>query len=132
MSTNPIEALLLAGAGGNRFPASSRYHGVATATTTLADGTPVAYLRRRFVPPPDSLSLLRRYRVQEGDRLDTLSAELLGDPELFWRIADGNAVLRPDALLEPVVRLGPGGVPNTEYRTLRITLPAGVPGVENG
>ncbi|MGI9182855.1 MAG: LysM domain-containing protein [Longimicrobiaceae bacterium] len=120
MSTNPLEALLLVGAAASRFPPNSRYHGVATATITLPDGRQVAYLRRRFVPPPEALALLYTVRVAEGDRLDNLAATHLGDPELFWRIGDANAALRPDELTEEV------------GRELRITLPEGIPGIENG
>ena len=118
--TNPLEALLGAGAAANRFPPNSRYHGVPVATLETPDGRTVAYLRRRFVPQPQALSLLRTHTVTEGDRLDNLAAHYLGDPELFWRICDANAALRPAELTETV------------GRTLRITLPAGIPGVPNG
>ena len=120
MSNNPIEALLLAGAGAFRFPANSRYHGVPIAAMTLPDGREVAYLRRRFVPRPESLSLLYAIRVQEGDRLDNLAATHLSDPELFWRICDANGAMRPDELTEEI-----GG-------ELRVTLPEGVPGTADG
>ena len=59
------------------------------------------------------------YSVVAGDRLDTIAAQLLGDPELFWRIADANGAMRPDELTETV------------GRKLRITLPAGIPGAKN-
>jgi hypothetical protein len=120
MMTNPIEALLLAGAAANRFPPNSRYHGLPMATTTLSDGRQVVYLRRRFVPRPEALALLYEVRVAQGDRLDNLAAAHLGDPELFWRICDANAAMRPDELTEEV------------GRELRITLSAGVPGVRHG
>ena len=130
MSTNPLEALLLATTAASRFPPNSRYHGSESATLIQPDGPTVRYLRRRFVPQPASLALLRTYAVQDGDRLDNLAARLLGDPELFWRICDGNGALRPDALLDPVVRRAPDGSETTEYRTLRITQAQGIPGVE--
>ena len=44
----------------------------------------------------------------------------LGDPEQFWRIADANGAIAPEQLTDE-----PG-------RRLRITLPAGVPGAEEG
>ena len=116
MSTpDPVQALLaLAGAAG-RFPPTSRYAGVETAAHTGADGRTVAYLRRRFVPPPERFSLLQEHRVGQGERLDVITARHLGDPEQFWRICDANAALRPAELEE-------------EGRTLRITLPEGIPG----
>ena len=120
MSTNPIEALLLAGAGARRFPPNSRYHGIPVATLMLPDGRQVACLRRRFVPQPDSLALLYTIRVEEGDRLDNLAAAHLADPELYWRLCDANAAVRPDELTEEV------------GRELRVTLPEGVPGTTHG
>lgn len=31
-----------------------------------------------------------RYTVVEGDRIDIIASKLLGDPELWWMIADVN------------------------------------------
>lgn len=102
--TNPLEAMLLAGAGGDRFPPNSRYHGVATATMTLPDGRRVRYLRRRFVPLPDALASFRTLRIEQGDRIDNLAARLLGDPEAYWQICDANPAMHPDALMTPAGR----------------------------
>jgi hypothetical protein len=101
------------------FPPHSRYHGIDIAGLTAADGRPIAYLRRRIVPPPERFALLQEHTVTEGDRLDNLSARYLGDPELFWGICDANRALRPEELTER-----PG-------RRLRITLPEGIPGASN-
>jgi hypothetical protein len=98
-----------------QFPPNSRYHGIAMKTFTRADGTTVVYLARRFLPPPERFSLLQEHVVAERDRLDNLAARYLGDPELFWRLADANNAMRPEALTE---ELG---------RRLRITLPEGIP-----
>jgi hypothetical protein len=98
------------------FPASSRYLNVDTTKLVLADGTEIVYLTRRFVPSPDRFALLQWYQVTEGDRLDNIAARFLGDPEQFWRICDANAAMRPEALTEEV------------GRSLRITLPDGIPG----
>ncbi len=108
---------LLGGAGGAapQFPPTSRYHGVEVAVLVREDGTPVAYLRRRFIPPPESYALLQEVVMAQGGRLDTLAARAIGDPEQFWRICDANAVLAPDEL-------------EAEGRVVRITLPAGMPG----
>ena len=115
---DPIQALLGLQGGDAPFPPSSRYHGVPTATLETPRG-PVVYLRRRFVPPPDRLAPLGAHTVREGDRLDLVAAAALGDPELFWRIADANGAMRPDAL-------------ETPGRRLRITLPDGLPGPADG
>lgn len=113
---DPIQALA-AGTPSSPFPPGSRYHGIDTATLVTPTGTAVVYLRRRFLPPPGRLALLHEHSVVEGDRLDNLAAQYLGDPEQFWRICDANAALRPDELTE------------TPGRRLRITLPEGVPGL---
>ena len=101
------------------FAANSRYVNTPTRTCTLPDGRDVVYLARRFVPAPQSLALLGTYATLEGDRIDNVAAKTLGDPELFWRIADGNRELEPDALTAAIGRV------------LRITAPAGFPGIPN-
>jgi hypothetical protein len=101
------------------FPPTSRYYGVETATLTDASGRTLVFLRRRFVPSPDRFALLHEYVVTEKDRLDHIAAKFMDDPEAFWRIADANVALRPEALVER-----PG-------RRLRITLPEGIPGPTN-
>jgi hypothetical protein len=101
------------------FAITSRYYGISTAEFEAADGKKIVYLRRRFVPQPSALTSLLDHKVVEGDRLDNISARYLGDPEQFWRICDGNGAIRPEELIETV------------GRSLRITLPEGVPGVSN-
>jgi hypothetical protein len=112
-----LDALLRnAAAGTPPFPPNSRYHGTGVAVHARPDGRAVAYLRRRLVPPPERFATVAEHVVREGERPDHLAARHLGDPELFWRLADANGVLRPDELVEP---LG---------RRVRITLPEGLPG----
>lgn len=114
---DPVQAFLQANALATPvFPATSRYHGIATTTLTLPDGTMIAYVQRRFVPPPERFALLAEHRVVSGDRLDNLAARYLGDAQQYWRICDANRAVRPDALIE------------TLGKALRITLPEGVPG----
>jgi hypothetical protein len=55
----------------------------------------------------------------QGERLDILAAQYLGDPELFWRIADANRAMRAEDL---VANIG---------TVLRICLPQGIPGAQN-
>jgi len=97
------------------FPPTSRYNGLATLITRTPNGQQVACLRRRFLPAPERFELLQEHRVAEGDRLDAVTARYLGDPEQFWRLADANRAMRPDALTDTV------------GRRLRITLPEGIP-----
>ena len=114
---DPMNAVMeLAASATERFPQNSRYHGVTTVTVTRAGGTPLVYLRRRFVPDPDELTAVDVHAVTGNDRMDNIAAQYLADPELFWRLCDGNGVMRPRELTELVGRV------------LRITLPEGVPG----
>jgi nucleoid-associated protein YgaU len=66
-------------------------------TVTTQDGRQHAVLPIRFVPPTPATF---RHLVSDGDRLDLLSHRYYGDAERFWRIADANAVLDPEALLD--------------------------------
>ncbi len=99
------------------FAANSRYHGVPTAVHTMPDGTVVGYVRRRFIPPPEQLTMLQEHTLVQGERLDHLAARYFGDPELFWRLCDANVVMRPGDLIEAV------------GSRIRITLPEGISGV---
>jgi hypothetical protein len=97
------------------FPPNSRYAGIDTAVYQPAGSQPIKYVLRRFLPQPELLAQVREHKVQDKDRLDNLAALYLSDPEAFWRIADANRAMRPEALTER-----PGA-------RLRITLPQGVP-----
>jgi hypothetical protein len=102
------------------FSLNSRYYGLATATLETADGKQIVYVLRRFVPPPENFALLVEHAVTEGERLDNITAQYLGDPEQFWRLCDANGAIRPEELVETV------------GRRIRITLPEGIPGTSNG
>jgi hypothetical protein len=98
----------------NPFPITSRYAAVEVAHLELPDGTTVPHLRRRFVPAPERFAVLEEHAVAQGERLDHIAAERVGDPERFWLICDANRAIRPTELLE----VG---------RRLAITLPADIP-----
>ncbi len=116
-ATTAMQALFqFAGLQPSLFAANSRYRGIATSTWVLPDGTSVAYVQRRFIPQPNQLAQLQQHAVVQGDRLDILAAQYLGDPQLFWRICDANGAMRPQDLTATVGRI------------LRICLPAGIPG----
>ncbi|HTK87512.1 MAG TPA: LysM domain-containing protein [Nitrospiraceae bacterium] len=114
--SDPLQALLQTAGNLDVFPINSRYHGIEPAIFTTADGRPLVYVRRRFVPPSDRFALLQEHTIVQGDRLDSLAANYLGDPELFWRLCDANTAMRPEELTEIIGRI------------LRITLPEGIPG----
>jgi len=115
---DPLQELLAAGAvPTTTFPPTSRYAGVAVEAWDPGGGRPpVPYLARRFCPRPETFSPLYEVRIVEGDRRDLLGARHLGDPELWWQLADANGVVDPRALTEEVGSL------------LLVTLPAGTPG----
>ncbi len=93
------------------FAPTSRYARIETATLELPGGRVIVYVRRRFLPDPDSMTILAEHVVSQGERLDNITARYLGDPEQFWRVCDANPVLRPNDLTG---RIG---------RRLRIPLP---------
>jgi hypothetical protein len=100
------------------FAPYSRYLGIDTGTLTTASGQTIAYLRRRILPPTSAFAVIGQHTVAQGERLDNISWEFLGDPELFWRLCDANGAMRPQELEE----VG---------RVLTITLPQGVPAAPN-
>jgi len=120
---DPTQLLFQAGIlrpGLTLFPPNSRYHGIDTVMLETPEGKTIVHLRRRFVPSPERFALLQEHAVVQGDRLDNLAAQYLGDAEQFWRLCDANNALRPDELIETI------------GRRLRITLPEGIPGPQNG
>jgi hypothetical protein len=113
---DPIQAMLAqTSLQTTLFAPASRYYGLATATI-LQQGRPVAYVLRRFVPLPERFQLLQQHTVIQGDRLDNIAAQYLGDPTLFWRLCDANGAMRPWKLVETI------------GRKLRITMPDGIAG----
>lgn len=119
---NALAALVQSGIGtGAPTNPSSRYYGFEVEQITLANGTVVSYLSRRIIPPMSLYTKTQNYSVVAGDRLDNLTARFLGDPILFWMIADANGAEDADALTAE-----PG-------RVLLIPLVSGIPaGARNG
>jgi len=118
MTPANVQALLqFTGLKASLFPLNSRYNSIDTATLQ-AGGQTIVYIRRRFVPAPDQLTPIQEHTVKQGERLDNLAAQFLGDPQLFWRLCDANGAMRPEELEEPGI-------------TLTIALPEGLPGTSN-
>ena len=110
--SNDLQKLLAPpGLDATAFPPNSRYHGIETKTMETTMVGKIVYVKRRIIEAPESLALLQIHSVVQGDRLDLLAHQYLGDPEQFWRLCDANGATRPRALMETV------------GRKLRITLP---------
>jgi hypothetical protein len=83
----------------------SRYANLEIAEWIDPSGRQVPYLRRRFIPSSKNVIVMATHAVVGGDRLDVVTAKKMGDPELFWRVADANDAMRPDELTEEVGRV---------------------------
>jgi hypothetical protein len=115
--TDPLKAFMQANAlTAPAFAPDSRYYGLDIAQWTRPDGQTLSYVRRRFIPPPQAFATQGEHRVEVGDRPDNLAARYLGDPQQYWRLCDGNGVIRPQELTDTI------------GQRVRITLPEGVPG----
>lgn len=112
-----LEALLSnAAAVPARFPPNSRYNGLPTLTHVFPDGRVVTYVTRRFIPGSGSYLLAREHLLVQGDRLDLLASHYLSDPEQWWKLADANVTLVPEALTDEA------------GATLAIAVPGTTPG----
>jgi hypothetical protein len=119
---NALAALVQAGTGtGALTNINSRYYGNGVEQITLANGVVVSYLSRRIIPQTSIYTQTQNYSVVIGDRLDNLAARFVGDPILFWMIADANGALDANS-----VTAEPG-------RVILIPLVSGIPpGARNG
>jgi hypothetical protein len=116
--TDPLQALLqAANLPVNNFPATSRYYRVETAIMKINDDKQVAFIRRRFIPAAETLTVMSIHQVKQSDRLDNIAANYIGDPEQFWQVADANNAMKPEELTDE---------PGTQ---LRITQPQNFPGI---
>lgn len=102
MATDPVQALIDAGAiPSSPFAATSRYHGVALGYYRRDAGDPgVAYVLRRFIAQRRNIATALEHIIQSGERYDLLAAQVFGDSELYWLIADANAVTDPFELAD--------------------------------
>jgi hypothetical protein len=112
-----LQQLISAGAvAPQAFDPNSRYYGLPVLALTGQDGQSVQYVARRFLPDPASLTVIQRYRVRQGDRVDVVAAALAGTALSYWQICDANLAVDPDD-----VTSRPG-----EF--IVVTLPAGAAG----
>lgn len=104
--TDPVQLLIDAGAiPSSPFDLQSRYNGVALAVLQRRAGDPrVVYVLRRFIPAPLGSASAFQHTVAANERPDLLGAKYLGDSLLYWRIADFNAVVDPNELIDVLGR----------------------------
>ena len=104
--TDPVQLLIDSGAiPSTPFSPQSRYNRVPLALLQRRLEEPgVAYVRRRFIPAPNTLTIAVRHVIAALDRPDLLGARYLGDPLLYWRIADANALVDPNDLTDTLGR----------------------------
>ena len=104
--TDPVQLLIDGGAiPSTPFGPQSRYNGAPLALLQRRPGEPgVVYVRRRSMPAPNALTIVARHVVSALDRPDLLGAKYLGEPLLYWRIADANAVIDPNELTDTLGR----------------------------
>lgn len=101
-TTDPIQLLIDAGAiSTDPFGPNSRYRGIAQGLFVRDASDPgVRYVLRRFIPQLRDIGIAGQYVIQSGDRPDLLAARTMGDPELYWRVADANAVIDPNEVTD--------------------------------
>jgi hypothetical protein len=119
---NALAALVQSGVGtGAPTNPSSRYYGTGVEQITLPNDAIVSYLSRRIIPQMSIYTQTQNYSIVLGDRLDNLAARFVGDPILFWMIADANGAMDANDLTSE-----PG-------RVILIPLVSGIPsGARNG
>lgn len=81
------------------FDDKSRYKALPVKSFTEADGRERRYVARRFAPDPALLRTLTTVRANDSERLDLIAQRTLGEPTVWWRVADANAAMDPADLL---------------------------------
>jgi hypothetical protein len=102
--TDPVQLLIAAGAiSTDPFAPDSRYRGIAQGLFVRDAGDPgVRYVLRRFIPQRRDITIVAEHIVHGGERPDMLAALTLADAELYWRVADANAVIDPNELTDTI------------------------------
>ncbi|MGD6978867.1 MULTISPECIES: hypothetical protein [Citricoccus] len=77
------------------FSDTSRYARTPVDTVVTAGGRRVSAIRLRRLPSPPA----DPHTVIQGDRLDLLAQQHLGDGTRSWHIADANTTLEASALV---------------------------------
>ena len=86
------------------FPRTSRYYNIEIVKYVTPEQREIVYVRRRFLPRSVAGPIIAEHNVEEGDRLDNVTARYLGDPEQFWQLCDVNDAMQPDELTAEIGR----------------------------
>lgn len=117
---DPLQLILQqAGIKSNYFAPSSRYYGIEVCAYESESQGTVTYVKRRFIPQADRFHMLQEHVVSQNERLDNITHQYFSDPEQFWRICDANNAIDPNELTATV------------GDKIKITLPEGIPGMNN-
>jgi hypothetical protein len=79
------------------FP-GSRYEKTGTYLLARPDGNQVAAARLPLPPQREQIQLLGYHPRLDAQRLDAIANHYLSDPTAFWKLADANLAMVPDAL----------------------------------
>lgn len=82
------------------FDLTSRYAALPTLFFAAGPGRTISTVPARILPQSATLTMLGTAATMPGERLDLFAARTLGDALLFWRIADANDSMDPDALIQ--------------------------------
>lgn len=84
------------------FDPSSRYRACSILTHTTREGREIEYVARRFIDASVKDNVRAELSVNDGDRIDLLTARTLGDPLQYWKLCDTNEAFAPsDLTAEP-------------------------------
>jgi hypothetical protein len=87
------------------YTPNSRYYGLTVRKRTNAAGMSETFVARRIIPAMARYRALDRHRTDGDERIENLSADYLGDSELYWRICDANGDEDPGLSAQPIGRL---------------------------
>lgn len=82
------------------MPAYSRYEDLPLIVYNR-DNAGIQYRSRRFLPHGEDIRGVMNVEVRDGERMDLLANRTVGEPTLWWRLADANEVMDPFDLEEP-------------------------------
>lgn len=81
------------------FTSNSRYNNLPQLQYRTEEGDIINYVSRRILPPLQQLKIIKQFMLIEGDRPDLIAYRHLGDPLVYWQIADANGVMHPRQLI---------------------------------